>query len=309
MHVRKRERVSILYMRLSVCLGKRIRLNVFQLGQIKTAGDNELTLRKHIKQQVSVFLFLCCVVAMSACSDKDNGAKTASDSSQQQNKPPLTFSIHPYDNPSRLVERFQPLTDYLSRQLKREVKFIINRSYIDQIKQITQGTVDIYYMGPTPYLRAQDHYLKPESRRLNIIVAEAQENVLAYQSVLVTRDSSDIQTIEQVRGHTVTFGAPHSFSSHYVPRYMLQSAGINFAQLKDYAFLNRHEKVALAVLHGDFDVGGLRKKVAERYIKKATEKKGTGLRIIAKSSLLPPHVIVARSDLDKSLINKYGLPY
>ena len=159
-------------------------------------------------------------------------------------------------------------------------------------------------MGPTPYLRAQDHYLKPENRHLNIIVAEAQENVLAYQSVLVTRDSSDIQTIEQVRGHTVAFGAPHSFSSHYVPRYMLQSAGINFAQLKDYAFLNRHEKVALAVLHGDFDVGGLRKKVAERYIKKATEKKGTGLRIIAKSSLLPPHVIVARSDLDKSLVKQ-----
>lgn len=179
------------------------------------------------------------------------------------------------------------------------MKLVINRSYIDQIRQITEGKVDISYMGPTPYLRAQDNYLQPEGLQLQLIAAEAQGNVLAYQSVLVTRQDSGIQSLEQVKGRTVAFGAPHSFSSHYVPRYLLQNANIDFAKLKDYAFLNRHEKVALAVLHGDFDVGGLRKQVAERYVKKPR-----GLRIIAESSLLPPHVIVARPKLDKALVEQ-----
>jgi len=50
--------------------------------------------------------------------------------------------------------------------------------------------------------------------------------------------------------------------------------------------LDRHERVALAVLHGDFDAGGLRLGIARTYLPR-------GLRILATSQPLPPHVIAA----------------
>ncbi|MCP5407846.1 MAG: PhnD/SsuA/transferrin family substrate-binding protein [Chromatiaceae bacterium] len=77
------------------------------------------------------------------------------------------------------------------------------------------------------------------------------------------------------------------------PRFMWK-AGLTLADLKDYAYLGRHERVALAVVHGDFDAGGLREDVARLYLDR-------GLRIIAESPLLPPHVIVARPGLAPSV--------
>ena len=80
---------------------------------------------------------------------------------------------------------------------------------------------------------------------------------------------------------------------------MLSSAGLGLANLQDFAYLGSHERVALATLHGDFDAGGLRLTVANKYSHRTP-----GLKIIASSPPLPPHLIVARPKLDKTLIKK-----
>ncbi|MCA1803915.1 MAG: PhnD/SsuA/transferrin family substrate-binding protein [Xanthomonadaceae bacterium] len=66
--------------------------------------------------------------------------------------PGLVFAVHPYDTPSRLVSRFQPLCDYLGAQLNRPVELYITTSYEDQVRKIAKDEVDIAYMGPSPYL-------------------------------------------------------------------------------------------------------------------------------------------------------------
>lgn len=206
--------------------------------------------------------------------------------------PPLLFAVHPYDTPSRLVARFQPLCDYLGAQLKRPVGLYIAHSYGDQIRRITQGTVDLAYLGPAPYLRAIEQL--PTGARLELIAAETLHGVAGYHSVILVREESPIQSLEQVRGGSFAFADHRSFGGHFWPRAALWQAGLTLADLRDYTYLGRHERVALAVAHSDFDAGGLREEVARHYL-------GRGLRIIATSPLLPPHVIAARPDLDPVL--------
>ncbi len=110
---------------------------------------------------------------------------------------------------------------------------------------------------------------------------------------------SDIYSLAQLKNRSIAFGAPHSFSSHYAPRTLLAAAGFGFEDLRDYAFLGSHERVALAVLHGDFDAGGLRQSVAEKYAHR-----DPGLKIIKTSPPLPPHLIVARPQLDIKLVKQ-----
>lgn len=214
----------------------------------------------------------------------------------------LRFIVHPYDNPSRLVARFTPLCDYLTTQLGRPVQLEIARSYEDQIQRIATGKADLAYMGPTPFLRAQDHYLKSSRKWLQALVAEVRAGRASYRSVLVVRGDSTINSLDEIRGHTIALGSPHSFGSHYVPRVILGNAGLTFSDLKDFAYLGRHERVALSVLHGDFDVGGLRLDVAERYMNGKP-----GLRVLANSPPLPPHLIVARPGLDDGLATRIRL--
>jgi phosphonate transport system substrate-binding protein len=208
---------------------------------------------------------------------------------------PLLFAVHPYDTPSRLVDRFQPLCDYLSLRLDRPVALYIAHSYGDQVRRISHGQVDLAYMGPTPYLRARDHYLSPQTGRdLSLLAGETFGGEPGYRGVIVTLASGPIRTLGDLRGQTLALGAHRSFSGHFVPRALLWQAGMTLADLKDYAWLGRHERVALAVAHGDFAAGGLREDVARQYLDR-------GLRILVRSPLLPPHVVVGGPDLDPAI--------
>lgn len=207
----------------------------------------------------------------------------------------LLFAVHPYDTPSRLESRFRPLCDYLGARLGRPVALYLAHSYGDQIYRIGHGQVDFAYMGPTPYLRALKHSLNgPGGKALQLLAGETQEGIAGFRSVIVALKSSPIHTVADLRDHSLAFGDHRSFGSHFMPRALLWRAGLTLADLSDYTYLGRHERVALAVVHGDFDAGGLREDVARVYLDR-------GLRIVAESPLLPPHVVVARPGLDKAV--------
>lgn len=209
--------------------------------------------------------------------------------------PPLLFAVYPYDTPSQLAERFEPLCNYLGTRLGQPVTLYLAHSYGDQIRRISHGQTDLAYLGPTPYLRAQDQSLAGAGTdRLEILAGETLNGEPGYHSVIVTLASSPLRGLPDLRGQTLALGDPRSFSSHFVPRALLAQAGLTLANLRDYAYLGRHERIALAVVHGDFAAGGLREDVAARYLDR-------GLRIIARSALLPPHLVVARPGLDPRL--------
>lgn len=191
--------------------------------------------------------------------------------------------MHPFDTPSRLFVRFRPLCDYLQEAAGVPIELQIASTYDQQIADVAQGRVHLAYMGPTPYLRA-----RARSPTLRLLAAEAIDGVAAYRAAIVVRADSPLQALGELRGRTMAFGNPISFSSFVVPRYMLFGAGVSLNDLAYFRHLNRHEQVALAVLHRDFDAGGLRLEVAQAYL-------GRGLRVLAQSEPLPPHTIVASS--------------
>lgn len=234
-------------------------------------------------------LIAACAMLVGAC---DEPAPPAAVSAPSPAGEALVLAIHPYDTPSRLVARFEPLSRYLSETLGLPVELYVAVSYEDQIRKIAAGEVDLAFMGPTPYLRAHDRYAAPGAAPIIPIAGEEE-----YFSVVVVRRDSGIETVADLRGRTMAFGSHRSFSSHYMPRAILLKHGVGLGDLKDYAFLERHERVALAVLHGDYDAGGVNREIAAKYLDQ-----DIGLKVVEVSPALPPHAIVARSGLDADLI-------
>ena len=190
------------------------------------------------------------------------------------------FVVHPYDTPSRIYARFRPLTLYLGGVLGYPLRLVIARTYDEQIEMIASGRAEFAYLGPTPYVRARE--LGP----VQILAGESEGGRAFYQSALVVRADSPVQKVADLAGKRVAFGAEISMSSAVAPKLILAQAGLNKSHLADVAYLDRHERVALAVLHGDFDAGGLRLDIAKAYLPR-------GLRLLATSQPLPPHVIAA----------------
>lgn len=198
--------------------------------------------------------------------------------STQAAKRALIFVVHPYDTPSRLYTRFRPLSLYLGGVLEYTVKLVIASTYDEQIAMIVDGRADLTYIGPTPYVRAR------QRAAIRILAGEAENGQAFYQSAIVTRKNSPISALVDLKGRRMAFGAAISMSSTVAPTLMLAQAGVKLTDLAGHAQLDRHERVALSVLHGDFDAGGLRLDIARQYLPR-------GLKILAVSQPLPPHLI------------------
>mgnify|MGYP002737331503 CR=1 FL=1 len=200
--------------------------------------------------------------------------------------PAGVFVIHPYDTPSRLYARFRPLTLYLGGVLGRPLRLVIASSYDEQIEMIASGRADYAYLGPTPYVRARRRGV------VQILAGEAESGQAFYQSALVVRTDSPLRRVADLAGKRIALGDAISMSSALAPKQILAQAGLRRADLAEVAHLDRHERVALAVLHGDYDAGGLRLDIAKTYLPR-------GLRILATSQPLPPHAVVASPQISK----------
>ncbi len=204
------------------------------------------------------------------------------------------FVVHPYDTPSRLYSRYRPLTLYLGGVLGRPVRLMIAATYAEQIDMIAAGRADFAYLGPTPYVRAR------AAGAVTILAGEAEGGQAFYQSALIVRADSPLQHVADLAGKRIALGAEISMSSSVAPKQMLSQAGLKRADLGEIAHLDRHERVALAVLHGDYDAGGLRLDIAKTYLSR-------GLRILARSEPLPPHMIAASPEVAPEEIERVRL--
>ncbi len=207
-------------------------------------------------------------------------------------KPEITLilAVHPYLPYAELKRRYTPLTRYLSGRLGRSIEVRVGHDYDEHLTRVGRDQVDIAFMGPAGYVECTRKYgSKPLLARLEF------KGRPEFKGAIVTRRDSGIQNLAQVRGRRVAFGDRNSTMSHLLPKYMLEQAGVDLESLADYQYLGSHTNVALGVLAGDFDVGGVKQEVYEHY-------ESQGLRLLSWTPSLSEHVFLTRSNLDPDVI-------
>jgi phosphonate transport system substrate-binding protein len=203
---------------------------------------------------------------------------------------PLVLGVHPYLAATELRARFEPLADYLGKRLGRSIRVRVAPDYRTHLDAVGRNRVDLAYLGPAGYVQVVQRYgPRPLLGRLEVAGRPV------FHGMVVTRRDSPLGRMEDLAGRRFAFGDPMSTMSHVVPRYMLWKAGVGVEDLGGYAFLGRHDNVALGVLFGDFDAGGVKEETYEKY-------KSRGLRTLATSPPIPEHLLVARSDADRAWV-------
>ena len=203
---------------------------------------------------------------------------------------PLVFWIHPYLPATELIKRFTPLARYLEDKLSRPVTIKIEKSYQAHINRVGNDEFDIAFMGPSSYVNMSGAYgKKPLLARLVV------RGKPVFFGMIIVRTDSPINNLKDLRGKSFAFGDPNSTMSHLVPRYMLKKAGVGLNDLKKYEFLHTHHNVALGVLGGYYDAGGVKEEVFRQYRER-------GLRMLAKSPPISEHPFVARTTLPTTLV-------
>ena len=205
------------------------------------------------------------------------------------------------------IEDFQEIVSYLDARAGElgvdGVSFHVDTTSQSMAESLREGRVDIYVDSPiVGALIGRASGAKPFLRRWKKGVAE-------YHSLIVTRDDSDIETIEDLRGKIIAFDDPFSSSGYLLPKAMLLERGLKMVEVLDadhpvaddkvgYIFASDDNNIVYWVLKGKVAAGATSPKVLAKFEKK---KPGT-FRVVSRSADIPRHVLLHGPDVPEATL-------
>src|SRR5271165_839709 len=165
--------------------------------------------------------------------------------------PELVFAVIPAENASGVVERYTPLTEYLTKELGVPVTLKVVADYAGVIEGQRAGQIHIGYYGPASYARAYVTGVKIEPFAVEV----ASDGSKAYHSVFYVKKDSPYQKIEDLQGKNLGLVDPNSTSGNNVPRFVLNGKHIDPDKFfSKVIYTGSHENAIFALRDGTVDV-------------------------------------------------------
>jgi len=169
-------------------------------------------------------------------------------------------SAIPDEAPTELQRKFKPLGDYLEKKIGMKVEFTPVTDYAASVEALINKKVDMVWFGGFTFVQAKER----SKNQVTPLVQRAEDE--KFRSVFITTQK-DINKLEDLKGHTFTFGSESSTSGHLMPRSFLLAAKINpDTDLKRIAFSGQHDSTVAAVAGGKVDAGALNISVWEKLV-------------------------------------------
>lgn len=192
----------------------------------------------------------------------------------------LVFAPLPMQNKKALYETFKPMTLYLEEKLDVKIEYLLSDSYEQMLQSISDGKVDLAYLGPLPFVYAKHDYeaIKP------LVFFKEADGSRSYTCSIISWGKSVVPLRD---GMKIALTSPLSTCGYLgVASYFLQRG----KKLDDFYFkyLGRHDIVALDIVKGKFDMGGVKSTIFHKY-------KHLGLKEIAITTSFPSFVLAVDS--------------
>ena len=228
------------------------------------------------------------------------GARAADD--WKAKYPELIFGKIPDENASGVTDRYQPLMDFLSKELGVKVTLRIATDYAAIIEGQRAGNIHIGMYGPASFARARVTGVKVDAFAIETNL----DGTKGYHSVFYVKKDSPFQKVEDLKGKNLGLVDPNSTSGNNVPRYVLDKMGIDpDTFFNKVIYTGSHENAIIALQQGTVDMAAnwwndenesnlLR--MARKNMAKAED-----FRIIYKSDLIVNSPMAYLSDLPDDL--------
>ncbi|WP_408626106.1 PhnD/SsuA/transferrin family substrate-binding protein [Alkalilimnicola ehrlichii MLHE-1] len=194
----------------------------------------------------------------------------------------LRFAPLPMQDAEAVVREFRPLLAFLEARLGVRFEIDYSTDYGEILEKFRSGEVDLAYLGPLPYveLRDRDDAVEP-------LVVFREPDGQAHYTCSVVMFADDRQPLGALAGQSVALTQPLSTCGYLAVKALLRPAGVRLEHTR-YDYLGRHDEVALAVVRGDYQAGGMKTHIARRY-------EHLGLVRVAETGPLPGFALVANA--------------
>ena len=172
----------------------------------------------------------------------------------------LRVTAIPDESPTELARKAAPLVRYLEKVLGQPVVFTPVSDYAAAVEGLANKQIDLAWYGGFTFVQA---HIRSGGKAVPL-VQRAED--AAFRSVFITSNPA-IQNLADLKGKSVSFGAPSSTSGHLMPRSFLLQAQIEPERdFKRVAFSGAHDATIAAVAAGKVDAGALNISVWEKFV-------------------------------------------
>lgn len=213
-------------------------------------------------------------------------------------------SILPEYLPIVIYEKFNPLLDYLKRELGVNFELIIPKNIQEHMQMIRDGAVDFSYQNPYIVLELSPH-IQPLA-----ITEKVKKWGIETRGVIIAKADGGISKPDDLIGKRVSIVSLHSADGYIAQKNFLKGMMINVnTDYKVYETnINLHVNVMEDVLRGNADAGFLCEELFTdpNSVSSISEEDldFKSIRIIARTSYIPNWIFSARKNLKPAFINE-----
>lgn len=197
------------------------------------------------------------------------------------------FGIYTTDAASTVTREISPLLTSLEAQLGVEVDPYIYPDYEEGINGIATGEVDFMRLGPASYV-----FVRERNPEIHLLAMESKKGERTFSGVIAVHADASYETLAELKGKRFAFGDKLSTVGRYCSQNELIGAGVHGKDLAAYEYLERHDKVGMAVAAKEYDAGALKNSTFKSLVEQ-----GEKIRALKKFDVVTKPW-VARSDLD-----------
>lgn len=224
----------------------------------------------------------------------------------------FTIAYAPNESTEQSADARNGLAEDLSKELGMKVEEIQASDYNAIIEALRTGKADMAYMGPLAIALGNE---RANAEPVAMKAVEGDKSKAIYHSLFVTSSkSTDINSIEDIRGKTIAFVDPDSTSGNLMPTAEIIKAfsdenltsgklHTNGEFFEAASYSGKHQAGLQAVVKGDVDIVPISDQILQSEIDNGNVNEGD-VKIIHTSSAIPAEAMTLRADLDEDLKEK-----
>lgn len=164
---------------------------------------------------------------------------------KSDSKDRYSFAIHPLHNPIRLFSVYQPLIDYLNKNIPNASFYLeSSRDYPAFDKKLELGSVD--FALPNPYQ--------------TMIASEGKYRVFGkmgddynFRGIILIPKDSTIKTVADLKGKTISYPAPTALAATMMPQMFLYEHGLDVIKDTQSLYVGSQESSIMNAFEGKTD--------------------------------------------------------
>jgi phosphonate transport system substrate-binding protein len=156
------------------------------------------------------------------------------------------------ENTQDRLARYDGFQRLLQEKLDTPVKLFPAADYAGVMQGLAAGQLDATEFSPAAFAGTwlDCQCVEP------VVVPQEKDGSIFYVALMITRKDSEINSIDDMKGHSLAFTDPNSASGYLIPSATLRAKGIDLTDGKYFSrtgFSGGHEQGVIAVLNRQYD--------------------------------------------------------